>query len=124
MLSFLVEQADMSPAAAYTTFNMGCGFAVYCGAGCGEEVVRLASELGLSAGVAGVVEAGPRRVLLEPVGVVFESGDMDLRRGPVIRQSSRQRPRPGARPRVTRTAWRLRTQRRPGARPDPEGLSG
>jgi hypothetical protein len=28
--------------------------------------------------VAGAVEAGPRRVLLEPVDVVFESGDMDL----------------------------------------------
>jgi phosphoribosylformylglycinamidine cyclo-ligase len=78
VLSFLVERAEMSPSAAYTTFNMGCGFAVYCGAGFGEEVVRIASELGLSAGVAGSVEAGPRRVVLEPVGVVFESGDMDL----------------------------------------------
>ena len=78
VLGFLVEQADMAPAAAYTTFNMGCGFAVYCRAGYGEEVVRLASGLGLSAGVAGTVEAGPRRVVLEPVDVVFESGDMDL----------------------------------------------
>ena len=78
VLTFLVEQAEMTPAAAYTTFNMGAGFAVYCGAGGGEQVVALAAELGLSAGVAGVVEAGPRRVLLEPVGVVFESGDMDL----------------------------------------------
>jgi hypothetical protein len=41
-------------------------------------VVRLATELGLSAGVAGVVEEGPRRVVLEPVDVVYESGQMDL----------------------------------------------
>jgi phosphoribosylformylglycinamidine cyclo-ligase len=78
VLSFLVEQADMSPAAAYTTFNMGSGFAVYCGGGHGEEVVRLAGELGLRASVAGVVEEGPRRVVLEPVDVVYESSDMDL----------------------------------------------
>lgn len=78
VLRFLVEQSEMSPAAAYSTFNMGCGFAVYCAAGAGEEVVRIAAGLGLSAEVAGEVEAGPRRVLLEPVGVVFESGDMDL----------------------------------------------
>jgi phosphoribosylformylglycinamidine cyclo-ligase len=78
VLEFLVEQADMVPAAAYSTFNMGCGFAVYCSAGDGSEVVGLASSLGLSAGVAGAVEEGPRRVLLEPVDVVFESGDMDL----------------------------------------------
>ncbi len=78
VLSFLVEQADMTPAAAYTTFNMGCGFAVYCAAGAGSEVVRLAGEVGLSAGVAGVVEEGARRVVLEPVEVVYESGEMDL----------------------------------------------
>jgi phosphoribosylformylglycinamidine cyclo-ligase len=78
VLSFLVEQADMTPSAAYTTFNMGSGFAVYCAAGAGDEVVRLATERGLSAGVAGVVEEGPRRVLLEPVDVVYESDAMDL----------------------------------------------
>jgi len=49
VLGFLVEQSDMAPAAAYSTYNMGCGFAVYCRAGSGEEVVRLASGLGLSA---------------------------------------------------------------------------
>ena len=78
VLSFLVEQAGMAPAAAYATFNMGCGYAVYCGAGSGQQVVRVASELGLSAAVAGTVEEGPRRVVLEPAEVVFESGDMDL----------------------------------------------
>jgi phosphoribosylformylglycinamidine cyclo-ligase len=71
----------MSPTAAYTTFNMGCGFAVYCAAGSGPEVVRLAAEAGLSAAVAGTVEDGPRRVVLEPVDVVYESGAMDLTPG-------------------------------------------
>jgi phosphoribosylformylglycinamidine cyclo-ligase len=78
VLEFLVREADMSPAAAYATFNMGCGFAVYSAAGTGEEIVRIAEGLGLRAGVAGAVEAGPRRVILEPVDVTFESGDMDL----------------------------------------------
>lgn len=78
VLEFLVQQADMSPAAAYSTLNMGCGFAVYCAAGTGEEVVRIASALGLSALVGGTVEEGPRRVVLDEVGVVFESEDMDL----------------------------------------------
>jgi phosphoribosylformylglycinamidine cyclo-ligase len=78
VLSFLAGQAGLTPAAAYQTFNMGSGFAVYCAAGAGEEVVRLASEHGLRAGVAGAVEQGPRRVVLEPIDVVFESGDMNL----------------------------------------------
>ena len=78
VLAFLVSQADMSPSAAYSTFNMGCGFAVYCARGCGGRVVGLASELGLTAHVAGAVEAGPRRVILSEIGVTFESSDMDL----------------------------------------------
>jgi phosphoribosylformylglycinamidine cyclo-ligase len=78
VLSFLAEHADMTAAAAYTTFNMGCGYAVYCAAREGDEVVRLATGLGLSAAVAGVVEEGPRQVVLEPVDVVYESGEMDL----------------------------------------------
>jgi phosphoribosylformylglycinamidine cyclo-ligase len=78
VLAFLVERTQMSPAAAYATFNMGCGFAVYCAGGSGDEVVRLAARAGLSATVAGTVEQGPRRVVLDQIGVVYESGDMDL----------------------------------------------
>jgi phosphoribosylformylglycinamidine cyclo-ligase len=78
VLAFLVEQAAMPPAAAYSTFNMGCGYAVYCGAGGGEAVVAVCSELGLGAHVAGRVTEGPRRVVLEEIDVVFESGDLDL----------------------------------------------
>jgi phosphoribosylformylglycinamidine cyclo-ligase len=78
VLRFLSDHAELSPAAAYSTFNMGCGFAVYCQRGSGAEVVRIASELGLGANVAGEVQEGPRRVVLPEVGVVFESGDMDL----------------------------------------------
>ena len=68
----------MSPDEAYSTFNMGTGFAVYCAAGEGEQVVRLASESGLGAHVAGTVKEGPRRVVLSEIDVVFESGDMNL----------------------------------------------
>ncbi|MGO9750854.1 MAG: AIR synthase-related protein [Solirubrobacteraceae bacterium] len=78
VLDFLAEAAAMSPAEAYSTFNMGCGFAVYAAAGSGEQVVQLASRLGLLAHVAGTVLEGPRRVVLEQIGVVFESADLDL----------------------------------------------
>jgi phosphoribosylformylglycinamidine cyclo-ligase len=78
VLEFLVRSAGMSAAEAYCTFNMGCGFAVYCGAGAGAGVAWLASELGLAAHVAGTVEPGPRRVVLEEVDVVFEDSELDL----------------------------------------------
>jgi phosphoribosylformylglycinamidine cyclo-ligase len=78
VLQFLVERVGLSPRAAYSTFNMGCGFAVYCAEGAGERVVELAAASRLPALVCGRVEEGPRRVVLEEVEVVFESGDLDL----------------------------------------------
>ncbi len=46
VLSFLVEQAGMDAQAAYSTFNMGSGYALYCAAGAGETIVRIARAPG------------------------------------------------------------------------------
>jgi phosphoribosylformylglycinamidine cyclo-ligase len=78
VLAFLVERAGLDARSAYSTFNMGAGFAVYCGPGGGETVVALAGELGLAAMVAGRVEDGPRRVMIEPVGVTFGGEELEL----------------------------------------------
>jgi phosphoribosylformylglycinamidine cyclo-ligase len=78
VLSFLAHEAELSPAAAYSTLNMGAGFAVYCAAGAGERVVEVASDEGFGAQVAGVVEPGPRRVVLDPIDVTFDSAELDL----------------------------------------------
>lgn len=78
VLAFLAARAGLSVHEAYSTLNMGTGFAVYCAAGQGEAVTRLAADLGLASHVAGLVEDGPRRVVLEPVGVEFESAELDL----------------------------------------------
>jgi phosphoribosylformylglycinamidine cyclo-ligase len=78
VLSFLVEQAGLDAAAAYSTFNMGAGYAVYCRAGEAAAVVAIAGRLGLHAIVAGEVQPGPRRVILEPLGVEFEGDRLEL----------------------------------------------
>jgi phosphoribosylformylglycinamidine cyclo-ligase len=78
VLSFLVEHAGLDAHAAYSTFNMGAGYALYCAAGAGERIVEIATRLGLSAILAGRVEDGPREVLLEPVGVRFTGDQLEL----------------------------------------------
>lgn len=80
VLGYLARQTSMSDRAAYATLNMGAGFAVYCAAGSGEQVVDLAHGLGLKALLAGAVEEGPRRVLLEPLDIEY-TGE-ELRLGP------------------------------------------
>jgi phosphoribosylformylglycinamidine cyclo-ligase len=81
VLSFLVEHAGLDPHAAYSTFNMGAGLALYCARGGGESILAISRDLGLDALLAGRVEEGPRQVILAPVGVRFDSGQLELSAG-------------------------------------------
>ena len=78
VLDFLVAAAGLEAKAAYSTFNMGSGYALYCAAGVGAQIVELAAGLGLQACVAGVVEEGPREVVLEPIGVRLHGEELEL----------------------------------------------
>jgi phosphoribosylformylglycinamidine cyclo-ligase len=78
VLGFLVAEAGLDAHAAYSTFNMGSGYAIYCAAGVGESLVGIARSLGLNALLAGRVEEGPRQVILEPVGVRFAGRELEL----------------------------------------------
>jgi phosphoribosylformylglycinamidine cyclo-ligase len=78
VLSFLAAEAGLDAKAAYSTFNMGAGYALYCAAGAGAEIVRTAAGLGLRAHIAGGVEEGPREVVLEPISVRFDGGELEL----------------------------------------------
>jgi phosphoribosylformylglycinamidine cyclo-ligase len=81
VLAFLVEQADLDAHEAYSTFNMGSGYAVYCAAGAGSEVVSLAHARGYRALVAGSVEVGSRQVIIEPIGVHYVGEELDFSAG-------------------------------------------
>jgi phosphoribosylformylglycinamidine cyclo-ligase len=78
VLAFLAEQAGLDAHAAYSTFNMGSGYAVYTAAGTGADVVEIAGGLGHDALLAGRVEDGPRQVIVEPVGVTYADAELDL----------------------------------------------
>jgi phosphoribosylformylglycinamidine cyclo-ligase len=79
VLAYLTERSGLSPSDAFGTLNMGAGFAVVVGPTEGERVVTLAAATGYRAIVAGVVEDGPRRVILEPVGVSYDASSLELR---------------------------------------------
>jgi phosphoribosylformylglycinamidine cyclo-ligase len=79
ILAELAGRAGLDPRSAYGTLNMGVGFAVFCRPGDGERVVAVAGDLGFTAMPAGRVEEGPRRVILEPLGVAFGGEELELR---------------------------------------------
>jgi phosphoribosylformylglycinamidine cyclo-ligase len=79
VLSFLVRAAGLDEAAAYGTFNMGAGFAFVVADGAGEPAVDVLAAAGYRAHRAGRVVDGPRRVVLEELGITYGAADLDLR---------------------------------------------
>ncbi len=79
VLRYIAQQAGHDDAEAYGTLNMGAGFALFVAAADAERTVAVAQAQGVPAWVAGQVEAGPKRLLIEPLGVVFEGDALQLR---------------------------------------------
>jgi len=78
VLAYLVEAGGMDAREAYATLNMGVGLAVFVRPGHGAHIVQLSQEAGFGAMLAGWVEEGPQRVVLEPVDVEFASSELAL----------------------------------------------
>jgi phosphoribosylformylglycinamidine cyclo-ligase len=79
VLKFIQEQAKQDDREAYSTLNMGAGFAIFVKAEDAERTVEIARAQGIAAWHAGTVEAGPKRLLIEPLGIEFGNDDLQLR---------------------------------------------
>ena len=79
VLRFIQQQAQQDDREAYSTLNMGAGFALFVAAADAERCVAVAQAQGFGARVAGVVEAGPKQLLIEPLGIRFGDDDLQLR---------------------------------------------
>ena len=79
VLAMLAEAQKLDPSEAYGTFNMGAGFAFYVAPASVERALEVALSRGTALLSAGTVETGPRRVVIEPLGVVFEGESLEIR---------------------------------------------
>jgi phosphoribosylformylglycinamidine cyclo-ligase len=79
VLSFLQREAGLDARTAYATFNMGAGFALFVPPEDAEGAVAVARKAGLAAWVAGTVEAGPRRLIVEPLDVQYDGSELGVR---------------------------------------------
>ncbi len=79
VLRFIQQQARHDDAEAYGTLNMGAGFALYVAAEDAARTVAVAQQCGVRAWVAGRVEEGAKRLLIEPLGVEFGGDALQLR---------------------------------------------
>jgi phosphoribosylformylglycinamidine cyclo-ligase len=79
VLDFMQRECALDDHEAYGTLNMGAGFALYLAAADAARAVEIAQGLGIAALVAGQVEAGAKRVVIDPLGVEFAGDELQLR---------------------------------------------
>jgi phosphoribosylformylglycinamidine cyclo-ligase len=79
VLRFIQEQARQDDREAYSTLNMGAGFALFVKAQDAQRTVEVAQQCGIAGTIAGRVEAGPKQLLIEPLGIRFSDEDLQLR---------------------------------------------
>lgn len=79
VLAFIQKEAGQDDREAYSTLNMGAGFAIFVRAEDAERTAQVARECGVEAWVAGSVEAGEKQLLIEPLGIRFSDDDLQLR---------------------------------------------
>jgi phosphoribosylformylglycinamidine cyclo-ligase len=79
VLRFLQRETRSDDRAAYGNLNMGAGFALFVATADALRTAEIAAGLGVRAWVAGVVEAGPKQVVLAPLGLAFGADDLHVR---------------------------------------------
>jgi phosphoribosylformylglycinamidine cyclo-ligase len=79
VLAFIQQHAQLDDQEAYSTFNMGAGFAVFVPAGQGERAAAVAHAQGVEAWVCGVVDAGEKQLDIGPLGIRYGVEDLQLR---------------------------------------------
>jgi phosphoribosylformylglycinamidine cyclo-ligase len=79
VLAFIQRHARLDDHEAYGTLNMGAGFALFVAADQVRKTLEVAAALGLVATLAGVVEAGDKELLIEPLGLRYAGDALQLR---------------------------------------------
>lgn len=76
---FLMRASGMSEQEAYGTFNMGAGYALFLPNAAAEQALEVAARAGFPLLAAGRVEAGPKQVVIEPLGFTFAGDSLAIR---------------------------------------------
>jgi phosphoribosylformylglycinamidine cyclo-ligase len=79
VLQFMARRANLDASEAYSSLNMGAGFAVFVPEGDAAKTIEVSERLGIEAYKAGRVEKGVKQVVIEPLGITFEGESLDLR---------------------------------------------
>jgi phosphoribosylformylglycinamidine cyclo-ligase len=79
IFDFIQHYSGNSLEDMYSAYNMGAGYALYLPEKAAIKAQTIAKELHIQAWIAGHVEAGPKRVVIEPHTIIFNSDSLRVR---------------------------------------------
>jgi phosphoribosylformylglycinamidine cyclo-ligase len=79
VLKFMQQHAGHDDHEAYSTLNMGAGFALFVAPEDAERTAAVARAHGVDALIAGRVETGDKQLLIEPLGLHYGDDALQLR---------------------------------------------
>lgn len=79
LFQFIQEKSESNDKDMYGNFNMGAGFAIYLPAKQVEKAQEIAKQHNLKSWNAGIVQAGPKQVIIKPKNITFADKTLDLR---------------------------------------------
>jgi phosphoribosylformylglycinamidine cyclo-ligase len=79
VLGFIARHAGHDAREAYSTLNMGAGFALFVAPDDAARTVEVARGQGIEAWVAGRVESGNKELVIDPLNLRFGEADLQLR---------------------------------------------
>lgn len=77
--TFIQQQAHLSDKEMYETFNMGAGFAFIVEESDALCIIHEAQTKGYQAWDGGIVQEGPRQVIIEPKNIVYPAESLNIR---------------------------------------------
>lgn len=79
VLKFIIEQGKLDEKETYGNLNMGAGFAIFVPEKDVAQVLKLAQDNNIKAYNAGVVEEGEKKVIIQPINIIFEKNSLQVR---------------------------------------------
>ncbi len=79
IFKFISKHSGNSEIEMYGNYNMGAGYAIYLPAEDLAQAQKIVTKNGLKSWLAGRVEKGPKRVIIEPKNIIFEAQSLSIR---------------------------------------------
>lgn len=79
IFAFIQRHSGLSDKEMYATFNMGAGFAIFVRPQDSERVLSITKKHKINAWIAGRVEKGEKKVIIEPLNIDYRNDELKIR---------------------------------------------